>query len=339
MWRKSAKSSIYKSIYSKRKEFQNMNVNEVPVYLFTGFLEAGKTSFIQETLEDPDFNNGERTLILMCEEGEKVLDPQKFAFSNFQLVILEDEEQLTAEYLANLDKSDCFERVVIEYNGMWLLDRLYDAIPAHWLVYQEMALIDARTFFIYNNNMRNLMVDKMKSPEAIVFKNFNNAMDKLDYHKIVRAINRRCEIIYEYSPDHVEFDDIEDSLPYDLDQDVIEISDQDYAIWYRDVNEEEEKYFGKTFTVKGRTLLGGGLKEDEFVLGRHIMTCCIEDIQFGGLMAKYENAKDLEHGGWAIVTARIDKEFNHMYNSEGPVLKVIKIEKTVAPEEEVATFY
>ena len=43
---------------------------EIPVYLFTGFLDAGKTTFIQETLEDPQFNDGQKTLILLCEEGE-----------------------------------------------------------------------------------------------------------------------------------------------------------------------------------------------------------------------------------------------------------------------------
>ena len=39
---------------------------EVPVYLFTGFLESGKTTFIQETLEDTRFNNGDMTLLLLC---------------------------------------------------------------------------------------------------------------------------------------------------------------------------------------------------------------------------------------------------------------------------------
>ena len=47
---------------------------EMPVYLFTGFLESGKTTFIKETLGDPRFNNGQRTLILLCEEGETELE-------------------------------------------------------------------------------------------------------------------------------------------------------------------------------------------------------------------------------------------------------------------------
>ena len=45
---------------------QQPQENDVPVYLFTGFLEAGKTKFIQETLEDKRFNSGEKTMLLLC---------------------------------------------------------------------------------------------------------------------------------------------------------------------------------------------------------------------------------------------------------------------------------
>ncbi len=311
---------------------------EIPVYLFTGFLDAGKTTFIQETLEDPQFNGGERTLVLLCEEGETELAPIRFASSNVKIVTACDEE-ITSEYLKKLERDIDFERVVIEYNGMWLLDNLYGALPGNWVVYQEMAFADARTFLTYNNNMRNLTVDKMKSPEAIIFKHFDKSMDKMEYHKVVRVINRRCQIIYEYGKDDIEFDNIEDPLPFDIEAEVIDISDKNYAIWYTDMNEEEAKYYGKTITVKGRSLLGGGLDDDEFVIGRHIMTCCVEDIQFGGLVAKYKGAQSLEHGGWVVMTAKIEKEFNHMYGSEGPVFHVISVEKTAAPQEEVATFY
>ena len=46
-------------------------MQQIPVYVFTGFLDAGKTRFIQETLEDERFNSGERTLLLVFEEGEE----------------------------------------------------------------------------------------------------------------------------------------------------------------------------------------------------------------------------------------------------------------------------
>lgn len=316
-----------------------MAMREVPVYLFTGFLDAGKTTFIQETLEDPQFNSGEKTLILMCEEGEAEFCPLSFASTNVKIISVDEEETITTEYLKKLEKEIGFERVIIEYNGMWMIDTLYQKFPENWVVYQEMAFADSRTFLTYNNNMRNLTVDKMKSPELIVFKHFDESMDKMEYHKIVRVINRRCQIIYEYAKDRIEFDNIEDPLPYDMDAPVIEIEDKNYAIWYTDVNEEEEKYYGKTVDVRGRSLIGGGLDDNEFVIGRHIMTCCIEDIQFGGLVAKYEKAQELEHGGWVQITADIIKEFNHMYQSEGPVLYVKEIKIIEPPEEDVATFY
>ena len=312
---------------------------EIPVYLFTGFLDAGKTTFIQETMEDPAFNDGQRTLLLVCEEGEAEYSPVKFASSNVRTVTVEEEEDLTTDFLEKIQKESRCEKVVVEYNGMWMLDTLYNNMPEGWVVYQEMTFADAETFLMYNDNMRNLTVDKMKSTETIVFKHFTKDMDKMPYHKIVRTINRRCDIIYEYGSNNIELDNIEDPLPFDINAPVIEIQDKDYAMWYSDMNDDEEKYYGKTVKFKGRTLLGGGLDDDEFVIGRHIMTCCVQDIQFGGLVAKYADSQSLEHGGWAVITAKIQKEYNKMYQSEGPVYHVINLEKCQAPEEEVATFY
>ena len=53
---------------------------EIPVYLFVGFLESGKTKFIQETFEDPNYDSGDKTLLLICEEGEEEYNEKKFAF-------------------------------------------------------------------------------------------------------------------------------------------------------------------------------------------------------------------------------------------------------------------
>ena len=55
---------------------------EIPVYIFTGFLEAGKTRFIRETLADKRFNPGERTLLICCEEGEEEIKTLLVALSD-----------------------------------------------------------------------------------------------------------------------------------------------------------------------------------------------------------------------------------------------------------------
>ena len=102
---------------------------DMPVYLFTGFLEAGKTRFIQETLEDRRFCNGEKTLLLLCEEGEEEYAPDQFATKDVQIRVIENQSELTAEHLLALAAETKAERVVVEYNGMWMLDVLYAALP------------------------------------------------------------------------------------------------------------------------------------------------------------------------------------------------------------------
>ena len=167
------------------------NVKEVPVFLFTGFLESGKTKFIQETLEDKRFNSGERTLLVVCEEGEEEYAPDKFSAPNVFMVTVEEPEELTREAFRKwLDQYKC-ERCVIEYNGMWMLDDLYQALPEMWMVYQEFFFADARSILSYNANMRNLVYDKLKSAELTVFNRYNDSIDQMELHKLVRAASAR----------------------------------------------------------------------------------------------------------------------------------------------------
>ena len=312
---------------------------DVPVYLFTGFLEAGKTKFIQETLEDRRFCNGERTLLLVCEEGEEEYAPDQFADRSVFIRVVESQDQLTGENLSRWLRDTKAERVVIEYNGMWMLDLLYSAMPEGWMVYQEFMFADATTFPSYNSNMRQLVYDKLKSCELVVFNRFNGTMDKMEYHKIVRAVSRRCDIAYEYVGGKVEYDDIQDPLPFDLNAPIVEIGDDDYAEWYRDMSEEPKKYEGKTVRFKCRALVRKKLPEKTFIVGRHVMTCCVEDIQFAGLVCQWDAADTVKDDSWMILTARIDFRFHRAYGKKGPVLSYIDATLCDAPEQPVATFY
>ena len=134
---------------------------QIPVYLFTGFLESGKTKFAQETLEDKTFNNGDRMLLLVCEEGIEEYEPDNFAAPNIFMEVIGSEADLTTANLAAMLKKHRCSYVIVEYNGMWMLDTLYNNMPKEWVVAQEFMFIDATTFLNYNNNMRQLMVDKL----------------------------------------------------------------------------------------------------------------------------------------------------------------------------------
>lgn len=320
-----------------------MNQNapqDVPVYLFTGFLESGKTTFIQETLEDPRFNNGEMTLLLLCEEGEEEYAPERFASPNVVCRVVEAQEDLTPANLEKWLQEANAVRCVCEYNGMWLLQSLYDALPDSWMVYQEFFFADARSILNYNANMRQLTFDKLQSCELAVFNRYEEHMDKAELHKLVRAASRRSEIVYEHVDGTIEYDDIPDPLPFDINAPVIMIGDRDYAVWYRDMNEELDKYNGKTVMFTGRAVTRRTM-QGAFLIGRHVMTCCADDIAFMGMVCNWDKAKVRAMGKdqWVTVTAKIEVKFHPTYRGKGPVLTASEVRPAKRPEQEVATFY
>ncbi len=313
---------------------------EIPVYLFTGFFEAGKTKVIQSTMEDASFNGGERTLILACEEGMEELDISSFASDNAVLRIIESEEQLTKEYLSELSTECDAERVMLEYNGMWMLDQLYNAFPENWMVYQELLIADATTFENYNKNIRSLVVDKLKSCELVVFNRFDKdgPTDQMTLHKIVRGVSRACGIIYEDRTGGVEFDEIEDPLPFDINADIVTVEDKDFAYFYRDMSEELPKYVGKTVRFTGIIGRDDKIGPNAFVIGRRMMICCQDDIAYRGIVATDSKKITLESGTWVRVTGQIQIERHPIYQGEGPVMHLIRYEKTAPPAEPIATF-
>lgn len=325
----------------KQGEFYDMNEdNFVPVYLFTGFLEGGKTTFIQKTLGDKRFNNGDRTLLLVCEEGIEEYDTTDFEKSHIYLRTIEDKEDFTPENLQRLYDEIKGQRVMIEYNGMWTMNDLFNALPDEWAIYQIMNFTDANTFLNYNQNMRSLVVDKLQNCELTVFNRFNKAtMDKMEFHKIVRGVSRRTEIAYEYTDGTSEYDDIEDPLPFDINAPIIEVEDRDYALWYRDVNEEPDKYNGKRVHLKAMAAHNPKFPKGTIGLGRQIMTCCVEDITFCWYASTYDKPIDLKEPKWVDVTFTVKMQKHPLYKGKGPVLVVEKLTEASAPAQPVATFY
>ncbi len=311
---------------------------QIPVYAFTGFLDSGKTKFIQETLEDPRFNAGERTLLLVFEEGEEEYDLSAYPHQNVFVEVL-DQKTVTTKELKALAKKYRAQRVVVELNGMELVGDIYSRFPEEWAVAQEVMFADATTFMVYNSNMRNLVMDKLMGGMMVVFNRLEPGQDIMPFHKLVRAANRRMDILYEYTDGTTQPDEIEDPLPFDLNAPVIEINDEDYALWYRDVTEEPKKYDGKTVRFKGQVAMLRRDRNNMFAPGRFVMTCCVEDIQFCGVPCKYPKSKDLLPRSWVMVTASVRAENHPLYQQElGPVLTAISVEPADKAQEEVATF-
>lgn len=311
---------------------------EIPVFVFMGFLECGKTQFCSETLIDRDFTEGEPTLLLVTEEGIEEYDEKELNKRNISIAYL-DEGDMNTENLLDLQDEYKPKQVLIEYNGMWQLQKLFEIrVPKGWTIVQVITLIDATTFTVYNNNMKALMAEHIQNADMVVFNRCRDDSDINTMRMAVKTLNRRAQIVFENVNGQAQVDNGELEIPYDMDADVIEIADDDYGIFYIDASDNVTKYIDRVVKFKGQVYRPPQYKGMAFVPGRFAMTCCAEDITFLGFKCVSMETPNLKDREWVTVTAKVKCEFYKEFDGDGPVLYAQKIEKAQKPEEEVVYF-
>ena len=229
------------------------------------------------------------------------------------------------------------EQVFIEYNGTWGIDRILEAqLPKGWVIVQHLTTVDSTTFDLYMNNMRAMMQEQVFASDVVIFNRTDDDTDRGHLRRTIKNINRKAQIVYERKDGTI--DDRPEELPFDINADVIELSDADYAIWYMDAMENYKKYDGKKIKFRALVYNPDKLKKGIMVPGRFAMTCCIEDVQFIGFKCKYDDEASIPHKSWIDITAQVKVEFAREYKGKGPVLYPISIEKAEKPEDELVYF-
>ena len=308
---------------------------DIPVYLVAGFLDSGKTNFINGVLED-GFARQDRTLLLRCEEGEEEYNSR--ALANVTVVDVEDEAELTCSRMKELEKQYRPKQVLIEYNGMWQMERLYrEVLPANWVLYQIMTFVEASTFELYVKNMGQLMMEKITNADLLVFNRATPELREALRKRNLRMVNRRADIYFENVDGSSEDYLTGDECPFDLNQDVIDIPDEDYGVWFVDVMDHPERYAGKLVHMK-LVMCHSKKFPGIHCPGRFAMVCCENDVQFLGLIAKGIGLKDYNNRDWIEVTARMAVENHDAYQGKGPVMHVMSIGPCEKPAQEVVTF-
>ena len=281
-----------------------------PVYIINGFLESGKTEFISYTLSQPYFQTRGTTLLILCEEGETEYDEDILKRSRTIVEVVDEEGQMTAANMIELEKKYKPERIIIEYNGMWNFKNL--KMPWHWKVEQQITTIDASTFQNYYTNMRSLLAEMIRKSELIIFNRCDGLTDQLgSFKRNVKAVNPQAEIIFEDKDGEVS-QIFEEDLPYDLKDEKLDLDDYGYGIFYLDAMGNLDRYLAKT--------------------------CCADDMAFLGYACKYDKCSELANKDWVEVTATVHREFWKDYNGEGPVLHAVSVEPTKKPKDEILNF-
>lgn len=312
-------------------------MQEIPVYLFTGFMDSGKTTLVKETLSDESFTEGDDCLLICCEDGEVEYEEEELKKANTTLVMVENEEDFTAAFLKEQQEKYQPEKVFIEYNGTWEMSTLLETeLPKYWVLVQALATVDATTFDMYLANMRTMIMEQLFQADVVIFNRCDDSTDKGKYRRNVKALNRKAQLVYERADGTL--DERPEELPFDISGDEIEISDADYAIWYMDCMENPKKYEGKKISFLGLVYNPEKLKKGVFVPGRFAMTCCVEDVTFIGFKCKYPGEDQIPHKSWINITAEVHVEFAREYKGKGPVLYPVSITPAEKPGDELVYF-
>lgn len=314
------------------------NEREVPVYLFTGILESGKTSFIRDALNDSGFARGEKTVLIVCEEGIEEYDEVALSKKNVFIEQVEEKEKLNAGFFKKCEDFYQPERVMIEYNGMWEMSYLdEDNMPEEWVIAQVISTVDATTFNMYWTNMRSIIMEQLSLSDMVIMNRCTNETKRSDFRRCVKLFNKKAQIGYEAAEG---YEDMlrEEELPFDINADIIEIEDDDYGIWFMDAMDNCKKYDGKIVKFNALVYKPPAYPNTCFVPGRFAMTCCADDIAFMGMLCKAKDEIPFADKEWVTVTAKIRREFLKEYRGKGPVLHLISAVRSEKPEDDLVYF-
>ena len=307
------------------------NLNK-KTYLINGFLESGKSEFIQYTLDQPYFQSKGKTLLILCEDGEIQYKRALLRRNHVVVERVEEEQMFTLALLNELDAKHNPDRILIEYNGMWSHKTI--KFPDNWKMEQQITTIDATTFGAYYANMKPIIGDMIRKSELILFNRAEGVKDLVTFKRNLRMVNQQAEIVFEGTDSQISTI-LEEELPYDVHADVIEITDDTYGMWFFDMLENTDRYIGKCVEFVGCVLRKNGYSKEYFVPFRKVMTCCEDDITRLGFVCKYDSADQYKDNTWVKVRAVVAKEFWADYGEEGPILHATLVEETEVPRKEI----
>ena len=266
-----------------------MDGQSIETRLVYGFLDAGKTTYIQDCILHDYFHKYGTTLILAFESGEAAYDEAALRAYRTHVAYFEGSEDIAAFCLRSIE-AYAPERVYVEMNSM--TEGLRAQLPPVLRIASAAALIDFATLRLYLDNLRAQLGEMVRASQTVTFRNCASKEQLAPYAQAFRLMNRRAAYLRQDAMGYHEraFDRF---VPYDLTADAVTIGEAEYLAFFLDACEHPGHYDGKTLRFTLPLELRGG------VAGRTVMTCCMADIQFMGFpLPNGGNA-----GGWFRLNA------------------------------------
>ena len=296
-------------------------MEQLPVFVINGFLEAGKTQFMKFTMQQEYFKTEGNTLLIVCEEGDEEYDEKLLSSTHTTIKYIEDIKDFTIQNMERFTKDVNPERILIEWNGLWEQDKL--EIPDIWFINQKITIYDTSTLDLYikNKDLKAYMGKMLINSELVICNRADNIDEDIlsTYHLQIKAMAPNAEIIFEGEEGEIT-GDFSINLPYNLDDKKLIIKPEDYGVFYIDIMDRTEKYDTKEVEFTAQVVRPEGIGDDVLITGRRAMTCCEADIRFLGFVCNYRGAKNFKNKDWVKIKGKIKVEVNKQYRAKGPVI-------------------
>ena len=309
-----------------------------PVYLFTGFLDSGKTTLIKDTINDPGFMEGvDRTLIIAFEQGVERYDEKFLEDHHCFLEVMDNIEDFTKQKIHELDTIYHPSQVFIEYNGtLPVADIILEGMPCFWPLVQILTTVDASTFEMYINAMRSMIYEQIRYSDTVICNRCTPETSAMLLRGNIKAINKQAQIFYEGN--YGEAANLKDGiLPFDINAPLLDIQDDDYGLWYMDAVENPDKYEGKEIILRGRYAEDLPGYKQSFILGRQAMVCCANDTSLCGITVTGVKIEEMAKGEWVEVQGEL-KTIPIENGGKTLVLYANRIARYQQPKEEYVYF-
>lgn len=263
-----------------------------------GFLDAGKTTYIQDCILNDFFYKRGKTLILCFEEGEEEYDEDMLAGRNTQVAYYDGEEDVTGFCLRQIENHQP-DRIYIEMNAM--MQGLREQLPAVCDVTYTVTWLDWATLGTYFKNFRQMINQMVQESQQVTFRGCPSKALLEPYAQAFQLMNHKASYLRE---DPLGFHEkaFDIFLPYSLDDEEIEITEDRYLPFWLDAAEHPEHYNEKKILFKDPLELRHVTDDASWSAGRVVMTCCMSDLQFMSFELITDDACEIS-GGWVTFDA------------------------------------
>ena len=272
-----------------------MSETGIETRLVYGFLDAGKTTYIQDCIQNDYFYKYGTTLILCFEQGERTYDEEALLRKNASVACHDGEEDIGAFCIRSIEAHRP-DRIYVEMNTM--IQGLRDRFPACMRVTSVVTWISWDSFPLYFVNLTQMIKQMVSESQQITFRGCPSKEQLEPYSQAFRAMNQKASYLRQDPMGYHEkaFDRF---LPFPLEDKEITITEKCFVPLWLDALDHPEHYAEKLLRFTEPLELRQSEENGPWLAGRVVMICCMADLQF---MAFEIEAKELA-GGWAVFDA------------------------------------